>query len=80
MEKTFGSMMEELKSPYNQNLNVTPPLHLKELGQCVARLVLLSEGTKPQYDWVISQSYSTYTVCFMTCVLHDHCKGCASMR
>ncbi|XP_037314747.2 uncharacterized protein LOC119209467 [Pungitius pungitius] len=43
MEKTFGSMMEELKSPYNHNLNVTPPLHLKELGQCVARLILLSE-------------------------------------
>ncbi|XP_034089727.1 uncharacterized protein LOC117557863 [Gymnodraco acuticeps] len=42
-EKTFGSMMEELKSPDNQCLNVTPPLHLKELGQCEARLVLLSE-------------------------------------
>ncbi|XP_034411784.1 uncharacterized protein LOC117746629 [Cyclopterus lumpus] len=43
MEKTFGSMMEELKAPYNRCLNVTPPLHLKELGQCEARLVLLSE-------------------------------------
>ncbi|XP_035525876.1 uncharacterized protein LOC118334163 [Morone saxatilis] len=43
MEKTFGRMVEELKSPSNQNLNVTPPLHLKELGQCGARLVLLSE-------------------------------------
>lgn len=36
-------MVEELKS--NAFLNVTPPLHLKELGQCEARLVLLSEGT-----------------------------------
>ncbi|XP_042354028.1 uncharacterized protein LOC121951668 [Plectropomus leopardus] len=43
MEKTFRSMEEELKSPYHQHLNVTPPLHLKELGQCDARLVLLSE-------------------------------------
>uniref|UniRef100_A0A8C4GV26 Uncharacterized protein n=1 Tax=Dicentrarchus labrax TaxID=13489 RepID=A0A8C4GV26_DICLA len=43
MEKTFGSMVENLKSPSNQNLNVTPPLRLKELGQCGARLVLLSE-------------------------------------
>ncbi|XP_031720975.1 uncharacterized protein LOC116393107 isoform X2 [Anarrhichthys ocellatus] len=43
MEKTFGSMMEELKSPDNRHLNVTPPLHLKELGQCGSRLVLLSE-------------------------------------
>ncbi|KAF3858102.1 hypothetical protein F7725_011303 [Dissostichus mawsoni] len=42
-EKTFGSMMEELKSPNNQCLNVTPPLRLKELGICEARLVLLSE-------------------------------------
>ncbi|XP_041804976.1 uncharacterized protein LOC121614939 [Chelmon rostratus] len=43
LEKTFGSMVEELKSPSNQYLNVTPPLHLKELGQCESRLVLLSE-------------------------------------
>nr|XP_046263975.1 uncharacterized protein LOC124069172 isoform X2 [Scatophagus argus] len=43
MEKTFGCMVEELKSPSNQYLNVTPPLHLKELGQCETRLVLLSE-------------------------------------
>ncbi|XP_041658952.1 uncharacterized protein LOC121519913 [Cheilinus undulatus] len=43
MEKTFGSMVEELKTPSNQWLNVTPPLHLKELGQCNNRLVLLSE-------------------------------------
>ncbi|XP_039670716.1 uncharacterized protein LOC120567772 isoform X1 [Perca fluviatilis] len=43
MEKTFGSMVEELKSPDNQYINVTPPLHLKELGQCGSRLVLLSE-------------------------------------
>lgn len=43
MEKTFGNMMEELKSPCNQYLNVTPPLHLKELGVCGSRLVLLSE-------------------------------------
>ncbi|KAM3604716.1 uncharacterized protein V6R79_015353 [Siganus canaliculatus] len=40
---TFGSMMEQLKSPSNQHLNVTPPLHLKELGTCGSRLVLLSE-------------------------------------
>lgn len=45
MKKTFGSMVEELKSPSNQYLNVTPPLHLKELGHCENRLVLLSEGT-----------------------------------
>ncbi|XP_068427735.1 uncharacterized protein [Clinocottus analis] len=43
MEKTFESMMEELKSPGNQCLNLTPPLHLKELGHCNARLVLLSK-------------------------------------
>ncbi|KAM6919575.1 uncharacterized protein PEZ65_011673 isoform 2-T3 [Lycodopsis pacificus] len=43
MAKTFGSMMEELKSPENRHLNVTPPLRLKELGQCGSRLVLLSE-------------------------------------
>ncbi|KAI3374835.1 hypothetical protein L3Q82_021373 [Scortum barcoo] len=43
MEKTFGSMVEELKSPSNQYLCVTPPLHLKELGKCETRLVLLSE-------------------------------------
>ncbi|XP_038573661.1 uncharacterized protein LOC119901939 isoform X1 [Micropterus salmoides] len=43
MKKTFGNMVEELKSPSNQYLNVTPPLHLKELGQCQAHLVLLSE-------------------------------------
>ncbi|KAK5860154.1 hypothetical protein PBY51_021651 [Eleginops maclovinus] len=42
-EKTFGSMVEELKSPTNQYLNVTPPLRLKDLGFCEARLVLLSE-------------------------------------
>ncbi|XP_037644285.1 uncharacterized protein LOC119499124 isoform X1 [Sebastes umbrosus] len=43
MEKTFESMVEELKSPHNQYLNVTPPLRLKELGQCEARLLLLSK-------------------------------------
>ncbi|KAM9349900.1 uncharacterized protein ABDE67_009615 [Symphorus nematophorus] len=43
MEKTFGSMVEELKSPSNQHLSVTPPLRLKELGWCEERLVLLSE-------------------------------------
>ncbi|XP_034558437.1 uncharacterized protein LOC117826466 isoform X2 [Notolabrus celidotus] len=43
IEKTFGSMVEELKSPSNQWLNVTPPLHLKDLGQCERRLVLLNE-------------------------------------
>ncbi|XP_044074806.1 uncharacterized protein LOC122886540 [Siniperca chuatsi] len=41
--KMFGSMVEELTSPSNQYLNVTPPLHLKALGQCQAKLVLLSE-------------------------------------
>ncbi|XP_074544926.1 uncharacterized protein LOC141804413 isoform X2 [Halichoeres trimaculatus] len=43
MEKTFGSMVEELKLPSNQWLNVTPPLQLKSLGMCERRLVLLSE-------------------------------------
>ncbi|XP_049930594.1 uncharacterized protein LOC126408879 isoform X1 [Epinephelus moara] len=43
METTFEGMMEELKSPLHQCLNVTPPLHLKELGHSNARLVLLSE-------------------------------------
>ncbi|KAM6990094.1 uncharacterized protein LKV04_009659 [Tautogolabrus adspersus] len=43
LEKTFGCMVEELKTPSNQWLNVTPPLHLKELGQCENRLVLLTE-------------------------------------
>ncbi|TMS09657.1 Protein THEM6 [Larimichthys crocea] len=43
MKKTFGSMVEELKAPSSQYLNVTPPLHLKELGHCENRLVLLSE-------------------------------------
>lgn len=45
MEKTFGSMAEELKSASNQYLNVTPPLHLKELGDHRASLVFLSKGT-----------------------------------
>ncbi|CAJ1072792.1 uncharacterized protein LOC123972839 [Xyrichtys novacula] len=43
IDKTFGSMVEELKSPSYQWLNVTPPLHLKDLGHCVNCLVLLSE-------------------------------------
>ncbi|XP_059200814.1 uncharacterized protein LOC131980577 [Centropristis striata] len=43
MEKTFGRMVEELKSPDCQYLNVTPPLELKKLGMCEIRLVLLSE-------------------------------------
>ncbi|XP_030258472.1 uncharacterized protein LOC115572482 isoform X2 [Sparus aurata] len=43
MEKTFGSMVEELKSTPNQYLNVTPPLRLKELGDHRASLVLLSK-------------------------------------
>ncbi|KAI4786394.1 hypothetical protein KUCAC02_037146 [Chaenocephalus aceratus] len=42
-EKTFGSMVQELKSPDHQYLNVTPPLRLKDLGLCEGRLVLLSE-------------------------------------
>ncbi|XP_029309683.1 uncharacterized protein LOC115022742 [Cottoperca gobio] len=47
-EKTFGSMVEELKSPHNQYLNVTPPLSLKALGHenC---LVLLSEDNVGVY-------------------------------
>ncbi|XP_040000548.1 uncharacterized protein LOC120799424 [Xiphias gladius] len=41
IQRTFGSMVEALKSfPW---LNVTPPLHLKGLGQSQVRLVLLSE-------------------------------------
>ncbi|XP_020490869.2 uncharacterized protein [Labrus bergylta] len=43
MEKTFGCMVEELNTPSNQWLNVTPPLQLKELGQCENRLVLLTK-------------------------------------
>lgn len=56
MEKTFGSMVEELKSTPNQYLNVTPPLRLKELGDHRASLVLLSKGTalnhNPDYFWL----------------------------
>lgn len=61
-EKTFGNMVEELKSPDHQYLNVTPPLRLKDLGLCEGRLVLLSEGTQSQCAQVISDC--TYTVCF----------------
>lgn len=38
---TFGSMVEVLKS--FPRLNVTPPLHLKDLGQHQSYLILLSE-------------------------------------
>lgn len=62
MEKTFGSMVEELKSPDNQYINVTPPLHLKELGQCVSRLVLLSEGNHN-----LDGSFLTAHLCFKWC-------------
>ncbi|XP_026168371.1 uncharacterized protein LOC113133734 [Mastacembelus armatus] len=41
IQGTFGSMVETLKA--FPCLNVTPPLHLKELGQSDGRLVLLSE-------------------------------------
>ena len=46
-------MVEELKSPDHQYLNVTPPLRLKDLGLCEGRLVLLSEGTQSQWALVI---------------------------
>ncbi|XP_036939828.1 uncharacterized protein LOC119011099 [Acanthopagrus latus] len=49
MEKTFGSMAEELKSASNQYLNVTPPLHLKELGDHRASLVFLSKDNLGVY-------------------------------
>lgn len=43
MQKTFGSMVDALKS--FPGFNVTPPLRLKDLGQSEHRFVLLSEGT-----------------------------------
>ncbi|XP_026203682.1 uncharacterized protein LOC113153966 [Anabas testudineus] len=47
VEKTFGSIEEELKSfPY---LCVTPPLLLKDLGYQEPRLVLLNEGNLGVY-------------------------------
>ncbi|XP_073347040.1 uncharacterized protein [Pagrus major] len=50
LEKTFGSMAEDLKSPSNQYLNVTPPLHLKELGHHGSCLVLLSKDNLGVYS------------------------------
>ncbi|XP_034469841.1 uncharacterized protein LOC117778419 isoform X1 [Hippoglossus hippoglossus] len=44
---TFGEMVERLKS--FPHLNVTPPLHLKKLGENMACLVLLSEDNLGVY-------------------------------
>nr|XP_019961982.1 PREDICTED: uncharacterized protein LOC109641850 isoform X1 [Paralichthys olivaceus]XP_019961990.1 PREDICTED: uncharacterized protein LOC109641850 isoform X1 [Paralichthys olivaceus]XP_019961998.1 PREDICTED: uncharacterized protein LOC109641850 isoform X1 [Paralichthys olivaceus] len=46
-EQTFGKMVERLKS--FPHLNVTPPLHLKKLGENDACLVLLSEDNLGVY-------------------------------